>query len=119
MQTRSPGSAADAILQRGHLVVGEELRDRALDLAVAGERDPRQALGARVDGGLVERVDAAAAPVARALGVERLDRAAGRQRAREHLELAGREDRRHVDELQTEARVGAVGAEALHRVVRT
>ena len=81
-----------------------------------GERDPREALRAGVDRELVERVDPAAAPVARALGVERLDGPARRQRSREHLELACREDLGHVCELESEPRVGAIGAVALHRL---
>ena len=90
------GLDAERLAQRGHLVLGEELRDRRLTSPSRRERDPRQALGARVDRELVERVDPAAAPVARALGVERLDRAAGRERAGEDLELARREDRRET-----------------------
>ena len=117
MQTRSPGLDRERLAQCRHLVLGEELGDGALDLASSRERDPRQTLGAGVDRGLVEPVDAAAAPVACALGVDRLDGPAARQRACEDLELACREHLAHVDELEPEADVGTVAAVALHGLV--
>ena len=62
--------------QRRHLGFGEELGDRRADVALRRERDPGEPLGASVDGGLIERVDAAAREVARTLRVDALDDAA-------------------------------------------
>ena len=99
--------------QRTHLGVGEELRDGALDVALARDRDPRQPLGAGIDRGLIERVDLATAPVAGALGVDGLDGASAGQRTGEHLELAGREHARRVDEFEAEAGIGPVRAKTV------
>ena len=65
---------------------------------------------------LVEPLELRARHLARA-GVERADRAAAAEDRLEDLELAAAQRLGDVDDLQAEAPVGAVGAEAQHRLV--
>src|SRR5690606_34656320 len=65
---------------------------------------------------LIESVDLASAPIASTLRVDALDGAAARERPREYLELAFREDRRSINEIEAEAGVGTIRAVALHSI---
>ena len=103
--------------ERGHLIVGEELDDRARDGAVLAEGDVGQALGTKAGGDVGELIDLGARPQSRALGVDGLDEGlvvgGG---GGEQLELGVREDRRDVVELHAVAGVRLVGAVGVHGV---
>ena len=106
-----------ATTQLGHLLVGEELHDRAVHGAVLTEGDPGEALGAEGCGDLGELVDLSAGPSAGALGVDGLDHVAlGSRSACEHLERGVGEHVGQVDELHAVTGVGLIGAVGVHGV---
>ena len=93
----------------------EELRDRRAPAAVLDER-VRDRLAAVALDDLVEPVELRARHLARA-GVERAHRAAAAEDRLEHLELRAAQRVGDVGELEAEAAVGTVRAEAEHRLV--
>ncbi len=97
------------------LRVGEELRDRRAP-AVGLAEGPDEALGAELLGAADQPVELGARQLARAR-VDPLDDAAAVDRAAEDLELGLAQGVGEVDELEPEAGVGAVGAEAADRLV--
>ena len=111
------GLGVGTLTELGHLLVGEELHDRAVDGAVLAEGDPGQALGAEGLSNGLELVDLRARPGACALGVDALDDGAlGVGGTGEHLELGILEDVGDVNEVHAVARVGLVDAVGVHRV---
>ena len=102
--------------ERGHLLVGEELDDRARDGAVLAEGDPGQALGAKRGSHAGELIDLGTGPGAGTLGVDGLDDAAALKGGGEDLEAAVLDDLGQVDELHAKAAVRAVDAVLVHGV---
>ena len=99
------------------LGIGQELF-KAGGGALCGQAAVGQTLGAVGLGDLAELVDVLAAQlVGHALGVDGADRAAGLQHSGEGLELSALEHLGHILNLQPEAGVGLVGAEAAHGLV--
>ena len=103
-------------LQGRPLLVGEELLDGALLLAVGGERHPGHALGAVGLGDGGHLLHLAAAPVARALGVDGLHHAARLGHRREHLEAGVLHNVGNIVQEHAEAHVGTVTAIEAHGV---
>ena len=104
----SPTAAATRSSPR-NLAIGERMR------AVLDEA-PRHRLAAVALDDLVEPLELRARHLARA-GVERAHRAAAAEDRLEDLELAAAQRLGDVDDLEVEAPVGAVRAEAQHRLV--
>ena len=104
-------------------VVGQELRDRALDLAARLEREVGEALGAEPARALGQLVDLAPGDAGHPGRDDRLDPAAGRQRRIEDPEARRRrpvrvhEDRPEIDQLHPEPDVRLVRPEALERLL--
>ncbi len=120
MRIRSPSPAPVASMSARWVVVGQELRDRALDLAAGLEREVGQALRPEPAGALGQLVDLAAGDAGHAGRDDGLDPAAGGQRVVEDPETRRRragQRRRQVDELHPEADVRLVAAEPLHDLV--
>ena len=103
-------------LQGRPLLVGEELLDRALLLAIGGERHPGHALGAVGLGDAGELLHLAAGPVAGTLDVDGLHHSAGLGHAREHLEAGVLHNVGDVVKQHAEAHVGAIAAVQAHGV---
>ena len=101
----------------GHLLIGEELDDRAVDGAVLAECDPSKTLGTERSGDACELVDLGARPGTCALGVDGLDNGALLVRsARKHLELGVLEHVGKVNEVHTKTGIGLVGTVGVHSV---
>ena len=103
-------------LQGRPLLVSEELLDRALLLAIGGERHPGHALGAVGLGDAGELLHLAAGPVAGTLDVDGLHHSAGLGHAREHLEAGVLHNVGDVVKQHAEAHVGAIAAVQAHGV---
>ncbi len=113
--SRSPSAAAERRDDRRLLLGGEELRDRRAPRAVLHER-VRDRLAAVAAHDVVEPVELGARHLARAR-VERAHHAPAAEDRLEHAELRAPQLVRDVGELEAEAAVGAVRAEAEHRLV--
>ncbi len=106
----SPSEAPSALVGGGDLALGEELRDGRAPAAVL-DHGPDQALRAQLLRLGDEPVELRAGEVV-AAGVQRPDQRTVLDRPPERLELALGEDVGQLGELQAEAQVRAVGAEA-------
>ena len=111
-----PPRRRGARLSSRQLGLGEELGGRRAP-ALALAEGPDQALGAELLGARDQAVELGARQLAPA-GVEPADRAAADSiTAAEDLELGLGQGLGEVDQLEAEAQVGPVGAEAVHRLV--
>ena len=108
---QSPGSAPDVGGEALALGVGEVLRDRAAELAVLGDRDVRQALGAALLGPVLPGVELATRLAAAARHHDRADVVGLEHPERGVLEVVGA-----LDELEAHPEVGLVGPVPRHRV---
>ena len=108
---QSPGCGADVGGEALALGVGEVLGDRAAELAVLGDRDVRQALGAALLGPVLPGVELAARLAAAARHHDRADVVGLEHPERGVLEVVGA-----LDELEAHPEVGLVGAVPRHRV---
>ena len=100
----------------GFLGVAEEFDDGGLPFA-AFDLDEGEALRAELLSDVGEVVDLAAGDVGEAFDVDRFHDPAVVEGAAENLELAGRKDGAEVLNLDSEAGVGFVTAEAIHRIL--
>ena len=113
--SRSPSSAPSRSLSVGQLCRGEELGGGRAPAVALAER-PDQPFGAQLLGARDEAVELGARHLA-AAGVEPAHRSRPPPSTeRKTLNSVSREDVAEVDQLQSEAQVGPVGAEAVHRL---
>ena len=114
--SRSPDEAPSSSPGRLRALLPEELRDRGAPLARLLDRRPRDRLAAVALDDLVEPVELRARQrlVAR---VDRAHDAAAAEDRLEDLEVRSAQRVADVDDLQSEAPVGAVGTPAQHRLV--
>ncbi len=102
--------------QRGLLFFAKKLHERRLPFAVL-HLDEREPLGAVQLRHRRQLFHLAGGDERKALRVDRLDRAAGVERAAEHLEAARRKHVGEVDQRHRETPIGLVAAELIHRLV--
>ena len=114
-ENQIPFLHAEALGKSGLLGIGEELDDRRLPLAVL-HLDEGEALGPGSLGEFGEFLDLARGDAGKALRINRLHHATGIKGRAEDLELGILEDVADILELHSEAGVGLVAAEAVHRI---
>ena len=116
-EEQAPRARAGRRGDRGAFGVGEELRDRRLPLAGGAHADPGQTLAAELllDEAL-QPVDLAAGEPGRVVDRQAFHDPAGVHARAEGAKAAGAEGLAEIDELELDARIGAVAPEARHGV---